>query len=808
MRKGNSIKLYIYHLFIQLVLGLFAFTCFGQKQKLEGFVLDSITKQGLPYASVSVYQIGDTSIVTGAITDIEGKYEIKGLDKVKYRLVSSYMGYNSATKIIDVNSATEIVDFKLTPNMLTLSEVEIAGEKNLVESNLERINVNVSKDLSIKGGSGIDALQTVPSVDVDVDGNIRYRGSDKVIILINGEKSELVKSLDQIPADRIEKIEIINNPSAKYDAEGMSGIINIVLKKADKGINNSTFQLFAGYSPVYGGNIGYSGGSEKLFFTIGAGYSHKSKFQTKEHFRSNYENPDANDFYQFDRRDENNNSILLNTNVEYRFNQKHKLNLSVIGSSLLYNAKQTINYETLGQESILINEAKKDVDILLDNYSFDATLNYGFEFNEKGHGMSAGVYYNLFWSDSKMHNEYFETLTVEEPEVQNTVLEQSNSKIGVNVDYRLPISDSVLFEAGYNYDKKDLLNDFNSNVFFDYLNYSSGWVANNDLGHSFNYVQNINAAYISLNALFPKFRILAGLRTEYTGIFQSDQNSRDYFDYFPSASVIYQKGEKIKPYFSYNRRINRPSISMLNPYTEEYVDLLNLHKGNPDLMPEYVNSIETGAKFISEKLSFTPAVYYRHINNAISRIKYAENDSALVVTYMNLENADMIGAELNAYVKPVKWWNLNFSVNAFNTSLNGTYQNNIVNHSRVAWNTNFTNQFKLPAGINIQLSAYYRSKLPSVLGVYEPRYYADVAISKRLFDNNAQLVFRVSDIFNTYIFGLDIDAIDLNNYSYSQTNRRKNESRYFVLSFVFNVNHQKSNSNSKGNNFFLEEFDK
>jgi outer membrane cobalamin receptor len=805
LKIPRNINKYYHKLFVKLFLLIFPFTCFAQNQKLEGVVLDSITKQGLPYASVSVYQITDSSIISGAITDIEGKYEIQGLSKEMYKLESSYMGYHSATKIVDVKSAIEIVNFQLSPSMLTLNEVEIAGEKKWLETGIEKTSINVSKDISTTGGNALDVMLTIPSVDIDFDGNLQYRGSDKVMILINGKRSEIVKSLDQIPADRIEKVEIINNPSAKYDAEGMSGIINIVLKSGEQEVKKTSFMLNAGYPLSYGGNIGYSGSKKKLSFMLNAGYQHKTSSQIKEHYRDNYGIVNADNFYQYDYRDEIINSIFLTGDIDYNISDHHQIGFMVIGSGSIFGAEQNILYQTKTFDSFIFGESEKDIDSDFKNYSIDGNTFYIYKFRKKGQQLKASGSYSLLNADNLMYSKYFAVLNTNSPELQNTQLTQLNNESRFTLDYTHPFTDSLIIESGYHYSDRNVKNNFDTET-YNYEN--SYWEYDNELSHTFSYLQKVHSAYINFKAKYTWADIQAGLRTELTNTIQNKDDSKHYFNWFPSISLSHRINDNLNMYVAYNRRINRPTIKMINPFTEEYADLLNMHRGNPELNPEYVNSVEAGTRYLKSDYSGMFSLYYRNISDAISRVKYAANDSALVVSYINLDFASLIGAEFSASVKANKYWTLTTGANVFQTRLTGEYQSNKVNNERLGWNFNLTNQFKFAKDFSIQITAYYRSKLPSVLGVYSERYYLDFAASKKLFKNQAQLIFKISDVFNTNIFGLDIDAVDENNMGYSQINRRKKSTRYFMLSFIFNLKNNESGKASQKNQFYLDEFDK
>ena len=772
------------------------------KCKISGQVTDSSTNEGLPFASVQLTSESDTVFVKGAITDINGTFTISDIPFGTYNLVASYMGYEKGMLEIDLTERKKQVFILLEKKNFTLSEVEVTAEKELVEQSIEKTTVNVSKDATLTGGTAIDVMQTLPSVDFDINGQIQYRGSDKVTLLLNGKKSELVKSLDQIPADQIEKIEIINNPSAKYEAEGMSGIINVVLKSGNKGKNKTTVMLYAGLPETYGGNLGYSGISKKSNFYVNGGYNHKTKYQTKEHLRENYGDPNAPDYYQYDRQDEILNDLLINANYEYSITDNQQIGLSLLGSKKFNTADRNIQYITQDNGQTLF-ESYKEIDISLDNYSIDGDLDYRYDFKKKGQKLNANFHYTTLDQLHEMDNIYYPEYSNENKELQNTDSKQLNKEAVFSLDYAHPISDSLMFETGYQFSGKDLLNDFSSESFDPYM---EGWENDTALANTFHYLQNINAVYFSLNAKLKYFNVRAGLRGEFTSNEQIDKQKDDYLNLFPSITFSKQLSDHFNLFLTYNRRINRPTIKMLNPYTNEYADILNMHVGNPDLKPEYVNSVETGTRYVFDKISGSGSVYFRNIDQAISRVKSASNDSALLVKYMNLDNAKLFGGEISLSFKAFKWWNINASGNFFYTSLTGEYGPNKIDKAHTGWTTNIANKLKLPAGIGLQLSGHYRSKLPDVMGTYIERYYMDMALNKKILKDKGKLIFKISDVFNTYSYGLDLIGVDENGYEYSQRNRRKNESQYFILSFVYNIDGKEKQQ--KKTNYYLESFDK
>ncbi len=773
--------------------------------EINGTIKDKTTGEGLPFSSVQLISQNDSNIIKGALSDINGNYIIKNISSGKYKLVASYMGYHQSKKIIDIQAKKSKHNFLLLQKSFSLSEIEITIEKNSIEKSIEKTTVNVAKNTTLTGGTAVDVMQTLPSVDVDIEGNINYRGSDKVIILLNGEKSELVKSLDQIPADQIEKIELINNPSAKYEAEGMSGIINIVLKSGNTKRNKTTLMLNTGYPETLGGNAGYSIITGKTRFFVNTGINHKTKYQTKEHLRKNYEKPNTFNYYQFDRQDKNLNNAFINTNFEYAINKKQHIGLSIIGSKKFNSADREINYKTLNEIGDTERESLKEIDILLNNHTIEGNANYRYSFKRKGQFLKTNFHYSLLDQLQQMNNKCFFELINDNPELQNTFSEQLNKNTHFSLDYSHPINDSILFETGYNFNTKDLLNNFYSKNY----NYNSKeWIEDASLANKFNYIQQINSVYLNINGKLKFFEFQAGVRAEHTHNLQNSDNENEYLDFFPSVNLSRKLNNHFTVFAGCNRRINRPTIKMLNPFTDEYADVLNMHKGNPNLKPEYVNSYELGNRFIFNKISGFGSVYFRDIDQAISRIKSASNDSALFVSFINLDKAKLFGSELAMSYKPYKWWSINIGGNIFYTNLNGEYENNHINNSKIGWNASVLNKIKLSKDFGVQLSGYYRSKLPSVMGTYIERYYMDIAVNKKILKNKGQLVFKITDIFNTYMYGLNLDAIDDNNYRYSQINRRKNESRYFILSFIYNINGKEQQKKKHKENFFLEGFDK
>lgn len=794
MKKGFLIVVLLHLLILPLLADNF---------QLKGVVKDQKSGEALPFANVLMLSITDTNFTIGAISNNEGMFVFDQVPKGSYILKASYMGYETKQISVEFLQKKLYVEMGLQKKSFKLTDVEITAERQISEETIEKTTINVAKNTSNSGGNAMDVMKTLPSVDVDINGQIRYRGSNRVRILLDGKPSELLKTLEQIPADQIEKIEIINNPSAKYEADGMSGIINIKMKKGGSDGSGTSLNAYLGLPETYGGSFGFFEQSGKSKMFARGSFNRKTQFQTKEHWRYNYEDLYALDYYQYDRQDQILNNLMINTGMDYQINPKQQIGISFIGSGKLHSADRSINYQSWDKQANVLFNSNKDIEIFLRNYVIDGNVDYQIKLT-KTQKLKALFNINYLEQTQEMSFDFYPLGSSNhlEHDFQNTFSDQLNKTADFSLDYSWNISDSSSFESGYRYTHEDLLNDFRSESYsFDV----EEWISDSTLNNHFHYLQNIHAFYINWDTKLKYFHFQLGLRGEYTTTNQFIKEKDNYLDWFPSVMLSKKLDKRFSVYASYNRRINRPILKMINPYTNEYADRLNMHIGNPDLKPEYVNSIELGTRFSAHKTSAKISGYYRHINQAISRVKTAVNDSALWVTFMNLDQAQLFGGELSFSVQAFKWWNINANTNVFYTSLVGTYGPNQIDRSHTGFTANMNHQFRLPWKLQMQWYFYYKSELPDVLGTYMERYYADAAISKKVLKNKGKIIFKISDVFNTYRYGLDLVGLDEDGYHYSQKNRRKNESQYFILSFVYNFT---AKEKQKKEHFFLEGFGK
>ncbi|WP_158871711.1 outer membrane beta-barrel family protein [Maribellus comscasis] len=770
--------------------------------RITGYVKDSLSGEKLPHASIQLFSVSANKMMERTIADKEGHFIFEDIDCGAYKIMTSYMGYHTKELLIEVDEENETFCLLLTTNMLNLNEVQVPGNRKLIETTIKKTIVNVSQNNTIRGSTISDVLQTIPSVDVDFDGNIRYRGSEKVMLLINGKKSALEKSLEQLPSDVVEKIEIFHNPSAKYTAEEMSGIINIVLAGRNKNENSTSLQLNAGDHNLFGGNIGYSLDLGKTELFVSAGLNHKTSGHIKNHYRTNRNHMAANSYSQCDLLQDKPNKGFLNTSFNYKINNKNYIGLSAFGTKAITLADRSIDYTTIANNGTIKQESHKNIGIEIESSSFESEVSYKTVFNREGQQLETFIKYSEFDDNHKMENRHFCTNL---PELQNTVASQLNKVWYGGIEFIHPVSDSVFFEGGYHMSEQNTLNYFSSEIY----NYkTAGWNTDRELDSRFRYCRHVEALFFAFNIKKNSWKAGIGIRTEYASTTQNEKSRSTRLNIFPTINFATKITDTNNLYVVYNRRINHPSAEILDPFANKYPDELNIYQGNPELTPEFVNSFEIGERFYGKRISGAFSLYYRYIRQAISKVKQACNDSALVVTYQNLDYATLAGCDFVASFQPFKWGEISTTANFFCTSLSDEIVNTTNDRCRFAWNGSISFQLRLPKAINCQMAGYYRSKLPSIMGTYKERWYADLAVSKKILKNKGQITFKIEDIFDSYLYGLSVNSCTGKEYLYSQQNLKKIDSEYFMLSFIYNINGKSQSKKTEKDSFYLDSFEK
>lgn len=750
---------------------------------VSGTVLEKGSDYPLEYATVSFINSEGTT-VTGGITDQNGKYNIDvpaGVYTVRFEFISFV---TVELKNQNLTKNTTLPTVYLEMDSASLDEVVVRAETTEVQIRLDKKIYNIGKDLTSGGATVSDALNNVPSVTVDVDGAIALRGSENVKILINGKPSAIAgfgstDALRNLPAESIDRVEVITSPSARYDAEGTAGILNIILKKEKTlGINGSiSTSISDPLSTNISGNINLRTEKFNIFNTTGYYYR---KMPGEAHFDNNYfsrtiYDPSGNPITldpKFDNINEEREYERLrkgfNTNlgIEYFLTES-----SSITASAFYrtgdNNTNTINDVFNYKGGNLLERNKRTEDAGSDDNNFQFALNYENKLDEHGfHKLTADLQYENSKDDKSSlildeitHPEY--SRLPSEDITEN--FERTNYL--AQIDYVRPIGENGQFEAGYR-------GDFNKNV-TDYVlrqevGTSGTFERNDSISNIFTHEQNVNAIYTQYgNKLGEKFSFLLGLRLENTvmkgSVEAEDVTSNQPFDLnfdknytglFPTVNLTYELAESENITLGYNRRINRPWRWFLNPFPSRSSEA-NVFQGNPSLDPAYASAFDLGYLKRWKKLTLSSSIYYQYETDSFERVQeetgeVTSNGVNVIRTMpINLSTNQRYGFEFGLMYNPLKWWSLNGSFNFYQFETKGFYNDVDYGAKSTSYFGRFSSKIKLPAKIEWQTNAFYRGPHRNAQTKSEGMYSVDLALSKELFNDNATIALSASDLFNT-----------------------------------------------------------
>lgn len=786
---------------------------------IKGTVLEEGTNYPLEYTTVS-FTDSQGKIVTGGITDLDGNYSIKipaGRYVVKYEFIS----YKTKTlPLRNFNANTSLPMVKLDLDAASLDEVIIRAETTEVQVRLDKKIYNIGKDLTAGGATVSDALNNVPSVTVDVEGAIALRGNENVRILINGKPSALAgfgstDALRQLPADAIERVEVITSPSARYDAEGTAGIINIILKKEKTlGVNGSlTTSMSAPLTSSASANINIRTDKFNIFNTTGVSYRGapgKAQFNNN-YFAQTFTDPITGEVIikdpMFDRvtedrrYDRENKNFNTNLGIEYFLTEKSSLTASgylSFGKRDNFTTNKTGNYNN----NVLLENITRKENSLNDNNYFQLALNYVNDFNDKGHKLTADLQYNNSEDDqtSLIYEDKTFPLNQRLPS-EDINTDQSQKSYLAQIDYVLPIGDNAQFEAGYrgNFDKN--ITDYQ---LFQEMGTSGNFNRNDSLSNIFTYEQNINALYSQYGNKFGNLSFLIGLRLEHTQLtgkvdaenfsgFDSAELNFDkkYLDLFPTVNLTYELRDNENITLGYNRRINRPNNWYINPFPSRSSET-NVFQGNPDLDPAFSDAFDLGYLKRWKKFTLTSSIYYQHETDAYERVReetgeVTGNGIRIIRTLpINLSTNERYGFEVGGMYNPNKWLQLNGSFNFYESKTEGFYNDVDYGNKSSSYFARFSGKVKFPGKLDWQTNAFYRGPSESAQTKTDGMLSFDMALSKDIMNDDATLTLSVSDLFNTR---------KRSSYTFTDTFNTDSEfqwrSRQVSLSFTYRFNQQK-----------------
>jgi len=736
--------------------------------------------QPLGQSSVAVLNPKDSSLVSGATTNQSGYAIIDNIPWGTYLVRISFVGYKSVfVNNITITKEKPIATAgrqQLQSSANQLQGVTIEVKKEMIETNLDKRVFNVDKSIIVEGATGIDVLENIPSVTVDLDGNVSLRGSQSVTILVNNRPTSL--TMDEIPASTIERIEVVTNPSARYNPEGTSGIINVVLKKERKLGFNASLSLGAGVSNL---KKNFYFGKYTATLSLNFRYN-KFNFFLNYSFRAFQSNSEGD--LKRESTFGNSSTILFQQSanewkgmpqgvrggVDYSINQYNTISIEGgyryrigKGSTNLSNLIQNPSLDTLSFYEQ--NSYSPPIGV----HSWDAALNYTLTTKTKGQELSVDISTSQWGYDNENRIEQLYQYPSVYDFYRNTSTTSKNNRLTAKADFVTPVGNGGRIETGYMFDlnnTKGYYHIYTGNIKDNLIED----LAQNDIT---TYRENINALYfVYSNSIKEKFKYQLGVRGEIAQIssqLQSEPNftPKPYYNLFPTVHLRYDFNKVHSLQLGYSMRIRRPRGRELNPFMDES-DKQNLSQGNRKLKPEYTQSIDLGYLFTLPKTSISANLFYRYRYDIITRYTVLWNDSTTYTTFQNLNNSHSYGVELSYQQDLFKFWKLNLNASLFQTRVNDTlYDKSLTND--LSLQVRLNNNFNLPKDFQIQLSANYRSPtltlnsmgtgggggggMMMVIGAGQGRMNAiwgiDLGLRKSFLKKSLSLSLRVSDIFNT-----------------------------------------------------------
>lgn len=736
--------------------------------EISGQVVEETNGIALEFTTVSIFSQKDSSLVGGGLTDENGYFKVDAKPG-KYFAKIEFLSYATLNiPNISIKQGQELIDLgilRLSPDAISLDMIEITGQKSETTFALDKRVFNVGKDLSNKGGTAQDILDNVPSVTVDVDGGVSLRGSGNVRILIDGRPSGLVgisgaNGLRSIPANMIDRVEVITNPSARYEAEGMSGIINIVLKKDNRSGMNGSFEVSGGWPENYGlgANVNYRKGKTNFFVNYGLNYNFNPSVGYT--YQERYLGDTTNASYIVRNGERSRLANSFRAGMDFSLSENQILTGSFLYRYSISDNNTPINYY---DHTFLGNEPKGRLLVPTFNYTqrseieketsptLEYTLDYVKSYAKEGQQLKASVQFSsnidnelADYKQGYFNNDVFEGNTL----IQRSDNNEDQQTTIIQTDYVHPFGKESKFEAGLRSQIRNISNDYLVEEFE-----NGYWSKLTNFSNRFRYTENVQAAYAIYGSKINKFSYQGGLRMEYTGIntklLETEEvNPRNFLNLFPSGHINYDFGADNQVQISFSRRIQRPRFRELNPFFT-FSDNRILFSGNPNLNPEFSNSFEIGHIKYWDKGNIGSNIFWRHTSNVIQRVISINDDGTTLTQPLNLAKSDNTGLEFLFAYNPFKWLRLDGNANIFRNIIKGDYEGIDLGADSYSWFGRVGGKFTFWKNTDLQTRLNYRAPVDIPQGQQKAMYMVDIAISKDLMNNNATFTIASRDLFNS-----------------------------------------------------------
>lgn len=760
--------------------------------KLTGTVIDQETQEPLGYVTVSVVSLPDSTLQGGGLTDMKGKFSVE-VAPGEYTIQFDYMGYVDLSVPINVTSSSkDMGNISLKESTVTLQEVEVVGQRSQVELKLDKRVFNVGEDLTTIGSTAADVLNSVPSVTVDPEGVVRLRGSQGVRVLVDGKPSALISAGDidalrRLQSDIIESIEVITNPSARYEAEGEAGIINIILKKNQKRGLNGSFGLTAGYPTNLAASYSLNYRQSNLNFFSNFGINYQKQPGGGSASQAFFDEGIQTELYTSETDQLRGGiGVDLQLGTDWFINDRNTLT----GSLLLRRSKQdntaTVIFNDLDQNMNLTNRTVRDSEEDSDSDNIEGALSYKRAFSQPDREWTVDFKYIL--DDDLELTEYEQTSWQEEdPLLQRSSNTEYETNILIQSDYIHPLSDSSKLEFGYRTALRTIKNDFSVEQLE-----NGEYVIFDDFDDELTYTENIHAAYFIYSREWGKVGFQGGLRGEYSlvkaDLLKSTNDSdQEYFNLFPSAAFSYKFSSTRQFQVSYSRRLSRPFFRLLLPFSN-FNDSRNILIGNPTLRPEYTDSYEIGILNNLTKGSILASVYYRRTTGVIERLILPGEEEGTTIRFpVNLSQRNAYGVELNFSYDLTSWWKVDSDVNLYRAFVEGEYEETEYDTEIFAWSGQVRSTMNIWKKVDFQASFNYNAPENTPQGRLLSRYSLDLGAAVDVFAGKGTITLSGRDLFNTQKERRTTNLPDYQAESVFQWR----QTRQVVLNFSYRLNQSK-----------------
>ncbi len=755
---------------------------------ISGFVWDGELSHPIEYANVVLYRQRDSSMVNGTVTDERGRFTLTELPPGRYYLEVSFIGFKTS-RIPDIqlgpDSRVNLGKIELQPAVIRMPEVEATAEKPKLEYRIDKKVINVAQNPALQSGSAVDALEQAPAVKVDIEGNVTLRGLSSFTVLIDGRPSPLEGSeaLKQIPATTIERIEIVTNPSAKYDPEGKAGIINVILKKQRQSGISGILNLNTGNYGQFGGSLLLSARNRLGTFFIAPNLNRFAFPGTRE--ATTWTITRTGDTIY---RTSSGDMIYarkvygLRAGAELQLTPNNRLNLSGRIGGNQGNRGQRALYKTwgTGKNETLNFTGGTDARDYGNQYSLDLNFSHNFGKKENELAINAGLFGNLHNDSTRTEDSVAGRIS----DGRMTLNNRYGNRLNLKIDYTLPLREKDKLEAGYQANLRLGPNQQSKLALFDTA--TQTYLSDTTYHHNSNQTENVQAVYATYSLNYRQFGALLGLRTEYStrGVKIDGQTATpiSQLDLFPSLHLSYSFPGERQLMASYTRRIDRPRGWDLSPFIT-WLDPKNVRQGNPNLKPEYIDAFEAGFLLPLGRSRLTLDGYYRLTHNLIQRFDSIYQDDIILHTVKNAGTDRAVGLEANLDINLFRLWNINLTGDLYDYRLR---KDNNTDTTSFNWNIGITTDLTFPTGTRLQIQGRYESPTVTTQGREGASLFSSISARQALFNRQLLLTISARDIFASSFY--EGETRGENFYTWSRFGRK---GLSFSLGLTYNFNNYK-----------------